>query len=105
MATVTVISVIVKKECCEPCLARVRVWLIDWSKLYAILVGMSEPTRKVTVNLPEAELEAAMKLTGKGVTLTLIEGLRELERKANRSALRKLRGAVDIELNLAETRK
>ena len=82
-----------------------RVWRFDWFKLYVILGRMSESTRKVTVNLPEAELEAAMKLTGKGVTLTLIEGLRELERKANRSALRKLRGAVDIDLNLDETRK
>lgn len=66
---------------------------------------MSSATRKVTVTLPEAELEAAMKLTGKGVTFTLLEGLRELDRNAKRSALRKLRGNVDFDLDLAETRK
>jgi hypothetical protein len=77
---------------------------IDWCKLCEILARMTAAMRKITVNLPEAELEAAMKLTGKGVTLTLLEGLRELERSAKRSALRKLRGKVDFDLSLTETR-
>ena len=32
--------------------------------------------RKVTANIPEDILENAQRLTGKGVTLTLVEGLR-----------------------------
>ncbi len=46
-----------------------------------------------------------MKLTGKGLTPTLLEGLRELERRAKRSALRKLRGKVRFELDLDRTRR
>jgi hypothetical protein len=64
-----------------------------------------EDTRKVTVNLPRKALENATRITGKGVTATLIEGLHELERRARRSALRALRGKVRFELDLEETRR
>lgn len=66
---------------------------------------MAEPIRKITVNVPEEVLESATRATGKGVTLTVIEGLRELERGARRSALRALRGKVRIDLDLEETRR
>jgi hypothetical protein len=66
---------------------------------------MGDAVRKITVNLPAAELDRAMKLTGKGLTPTLLEGLRELERRAKRSALRKLRGKVRFELDLDRTRR
>jgi hypothetical protein len=66
---------------------------------------MKERTRKVTVNLPAETLENALRLTGKGITLTLVEGLHELERRARRSALRRLKGKVRFELDLAETRR
>jgi hypothetical protein len=66
---------------------------------------MKERTRKVTVNLPAETLENALRLTGKGITLTLVEGLHELERRARRSALRSLKGKVRFELDLAETRR
>jgi len=46
-----------------------------------------------------------MKLTGKGVTPTILEGLREIERRAKRSALRGLRGKVRLELDLEGTRR
>ena len=72
---------------------------------YPNTVGMSEATRKITVNLPEAELKAAMRITGKGLTPTLLEGLREIELRAKRSALRKLRGKVHFDLALEATRK
>jgi hypothetical protein len=61
--------------------------------------------RKVTVNLPAEILENATRITGKGVTSTIIEGLEELERRAKRSALRALRGKVRLELDLAATRR
>lgn len=66
---------------------------------------MSEGTKKITANLPRDALERAMRITGKGITETLIEGLRELERREKRSALRALRGRVRFELDLEETRR
>jgi hypothetical protein len=65
---------------------------------------MRARTRKVTVNLPADVLENATRLTGKGVTLTIIEGLHELERRARRSALRDLKGKIHFELDLEGTR-
>jgi len=66
---------------------------------------MRERLRKVTVNLPRQTLENATKLTGKGITATIIEGLNELERRAKRSALRALKGRVRFEIDLPETRR
>lgn len=66
---------------------------------------MSERIRKITVNVPAEVLENATRLTGKGVTLTVVEGLREIEQKARRSALRQLRGKVRFELDLERTRR
>jgi hypothetical protein len=70
-----------------------------------ILLCMRERTRKITVNVPARVLDNAVKVTGKGVTLTVIEGLEELDRRAKRSALRALRGRVRFELNLEDTRR
>ena len=61
-------------------------------------------TQKVTANLPADVLQAAMKTTGQGITATLVAGLRELERKGKRSALRELRGKVRVDLDLDATR-
>jgi len=66
---------------------------------------MSKAVRKVTVNLPEKPLAAAMRITGKGLTPTLVEGLVEIEKRAKRSALRGLRGKVRFELVLGDTRR
>lgn len=66
---------------------------------------MADAMRKITVNLPEEALESAMRITGKGLTPTLLEALQELERGAKRSALRKLRGKVRFDLPLETTRK
>jgi len=61
--------------------------------------------RKITANIPEDILANAQRLTGKGVTLTLVEGLRALDRNARRSALRRLRGKVEFDLDLDRTRR
>lgn len=66
---------------------------------------MSSRLRKITVNVPADALEAAIRVTGKGITPTIVEGLHELERRAKRSALRALRGKVRFELDLGETRR
>ena len=66
---------------------------------------MADRARKITVNLPADLLETATRLTGKGITSTLVEGLREIERREKRSALRALRGKVRVELDLETTRR
>jgi hypothetical protein len=71
--------------------------MLDWA--------MAEPTRKVTVNVPELVLERARKVTGRGVTETIVEALRELERQKRRSTLRGLKGKVRFSLALEKTRR
>jgi len=66
---------------------------------------MDKRLKKVTVNLPVRTLENATRVTGRGITLTIIEGLQELERRAKRSALRALKGKVRFQLDLEETRR
>jgi hypothetical protein len=61
--------------------------------------------RKITANLPREALARAQRLTGKGVTATLIDALEALDRSAKRSALRQLRGKVAFDLDLEQTRK
>jgi hypothetical protein len=61
--------------------------------------------RKITANIPEDILTNAQRLTGKGITLTLVEGLKALDRGARRSALRRLRGKVAFDLDLERTRR
>jgi hypothetical protein len=61
--------------------------------------------RKITANIPENILANAQRVTGKGITLTLVEGLKALDRDARRSALRRLRGKVAFDLDLERTRR
>lgn len=68
-------------------------------------IEMEQDVRKVTVNLPAQKLERAMEITGKGITATLVAALDQLERQAQRGALRKLRGKVSFDLDLGETRR
>lgn len=61
--------------------------------------------QKVTASLPRDLLARAQRLTSKGVTATLVEGLEALERESKRSALRKLRGKIRFDLDLETSRK
>lgn len=79
--------------------------ILDHFPPYAHTVGMGARIRKITVNVPAHILDNAVRITGKGVTPTVIEGLEEIERRAKRSALRALRGKVRFELDLKETRR
>ncbi len=67
--------------------------------------AVAKALKKITVNVPVEVLESAQRVTGLGITPTIVEGLRELERRAQRSALRQLKGKVHFQLNLARTRK
>lgn len=66
---------------------------------------MSAPAKKVTVNLPPDVLARARKITGKGITETIVEALGELERSRARQGLRAMRGRVRFELNVKDTRR
>jgi hypothetical protein len=61
--------------------------------------------KKVTVSLPTDVLESAQRVTGKGITPTILEGLQELERREKRSALRRLKGRVHFALDLKSSRR
>jgi len=61
--------------------------------------------RKITANIPQDILANAQRLTGKGITLTLVEGLKALDRNARLSSLRRLRGKVSFDLDLDRTRR
>lgn len=50
---------------------------------------MRAATKKITLNVPVDILENATRITGHGITATIVEGLREIEKRAQRSAPRK----------------
>lgn len=79
--------------------------IIDHPRPYDYAYTMGDRTKRVTVNLPRESLERAMEATGKGITETLVEGLREIERRELRSALRSLKGKVRFDLDLDHTRR
>ena len=66
---------------------------------------MAESAKKVTVNIPVDLLNNARKLTGSGITDTILEGLREIEKRHKRNSLIRLRGKVKFDLDLEKTRK
>jgi hypothetical protein len=78
--------------------------MIDHIKPYLHTDDMGK-LKKVTVNLPEDLLSNAQRVTGKGITSTLCEGLLALERRSLRTALRQLRGEVRFNLDLEKTRR
>lgn len=66
---------------------------------------MARRLRKVTVKLPAALVDDAVRITTKGIAATIVEDLREVQRRAKRSALRQLRWKVHFDLDLETTRR
>jgi hypothetical protein len=66
--------------------------------------GVMAELQKITVQVPAEILAEAKRITGKGITGTIVDGLRELQRAQKRSALRALRGKVQFVLDLEQTR-
>jgi hypothetical protein len=66
---------------------------------------MGDTVKKITVNIPELLLNNAKKVTGMGITETIIEGLQEIEKREKRRALGKLKGRIAFDLDLEKTRK
>ena len=68
-----------------------------------IVAGMND-MRKITVEVPEADLAEAQALTGKGVTETIRDALRRMRSiRAQQRAL-ELRGKVNFSLTVDEMR-
>ncbi len=66
---------------------------------------MRSAFKKVTVNLPVETLERAKRITRAGITETILEGLRELEKREKRVALARLQGKIRFRLDLDKTRR
>ena len=75
--------------------------------LIMITVSMASMMRakRITANLPEDLLENAMQVTGKGITDTLVEGLRLVRRARAYEKARALRGKLRLQIDLEESRE
>ena len=65
---------------------------------------MSE-LRKITVRVPERDLQLAQELTGEGITETVRTALKKLASIRAQHRLRDLRGTVNFSLSLEELRR
>jgi hypothetical protein len=66
---------------------------------------MAAKTRRITANLPEDVLEDAMGITGKGITETLVEGLRLVRAARGYEKAMALRGKIRLNVDLEESRE
>jgi hypothetical protein len=70
-----------------------------WYKLFM------EELRKITVQVPQRDLEAAQELTGEGVTETVRTALQRLAQERAQQELRKLRGTFQFTIDLEQLRE
>ena len=68
-------------------------------------VSICNMTRRITANLPEELLEEAMKVTKKGITETLVEGLEQVRRRQAYEKAMSLRGKIQLDIDLEESRE
>jgi len=61
--------------------------------------------RRITANLPGDLLDDAMKVTGKGITETLVEGLRLVRRTRAYDKAMALRGRIRLDVDLDSSRE
>jgi hypothetical protein len=62
-------------------------------------------TRRVTANLPVELLDAARKVTGEGITETLVRGLGMVRRTAAAARARSLRGKLQLDVDIEGSRE
>ena len=70
----------------------------------SVSINVMTAVRRITANLPEDLLDAAQEVTGKGITETLIEGLEQVKRRRFYERALRLRGKLQLDVNLEETR-
>ena len=68
-------------------------------------VKIHAKARRITANLPEDLLADAMKVTRKGITETLVEGLRLVRRAKGFEKAMALRGKVKLDVDLETSRE
>jgi hypothetical protein len=61
--------------------------------------------RRVTANLPADLLDEAMAVTGRGVTETLVEGLKLVRHTGAYEKAMSLRGKLELQVDLEESRE
>lgn len=61
--------------------------------------------RRVTVNLPEDLLHEAMEISGKGITDTLVDGLRLVRQSRAHGRARALRDRLNLDIDLDQSRE
>jgi hypothetical protein len=64
-----------------------------------------EQARRITANLPGDLLDDAMEVTGKGITETLVEGLRLVRRTRAYGKAMALRGKLRLDVDLDASRE
>jgi hypothetical protein len=62
-------------------------------------------TKRTTANLPSQLLKEATRITGEGITETLIRGLKLIKRSEALEKARALRGNINIDLDLDTLRE
>jgi hypothetical protein len=70
-----------------------------------IIVTIDIMTKRITANLPDELLQEAMEVTGKGITDTLIEGLRRVRRTRAFAKAQALRGKIALKIDVEESRE
>jgi hypothetical protein len=61
--------------------------------------------KKIATNIPDELLKEAVKATGMNQTATIIEGLKELIARERRAELLRLKGTMNLDVNVADTRR
>ena len=72
---------------------------------YACQYSGMNKVKRITANLPEDLLNEASKVTGKGITETLIEGLRLIRRSAAFEKAQRLKGKLNLDVDVDESRE
>lgn len=62
-------------------------------------------TKRITANLPDALLNEALAVTGKGITETLIAGLELVRRSRAHAKASALRGKIHLDIDLESSRE
>jgi hypothetical protein len=62
-------------------------------------------TQRITANLPEDVLRDAMQVTGRGITETLVTGLRLIRRARAYERALALKGTLQLDLDLGKSRE
>lgn len=68
-----------------------------------IIIMMTQ--RRITANLPGDLLDDAMKVTGKGITETLVDGLLRVRRSSAYRRAMALKGKLQLDIDIEESRE